>query len=66
MVALRSCASSIIAGHNHPSGQLKPSDADLKITRKIREAGQLLDISTLDHLIITKDSYVSFADKEYQ
>lgn len=65
MIALRACAASIIIGHNHPSGQLVPSDADLKITRKIKDAGKLLDIECLDHLIITRESYMSFADEGY-
>lgn len=62
-VALKSNAHSIILGHNHPSGNLKPSDADKNITAKIKKAGQYLDISLLDHLIITKTNYYSFSDK---
>ena len=55
-------ASSIILCHNHPSGQLTPSNADIQLTRKLKEAGKLLDINILDHLIIGDNSYFSFAD----
>ena len=49
--------------HNHPSGNLNPSSSDLKITQKIKEAGNLMDIQLLDHLIITsEDEYFSMAD----
>jgi len=61
-VALKVCATSIICLHNHPSGNLTPSDADLSITRKIKDAGKILEISLLDHLIITSESFYSFAD----
>jgi len=56
-------ASGIIVAHNHPSGNLKPSTADIQITSKIREAGKVLNISLLDHVILTSDSYFSFADE---
>ena len=61
-VALKASACNIIAAHNHPSGSLTPSDADLQVTRKIKDAGKLLDIDLLDHLIVTSESYHSFAD----
>ncbi len=61
--ALKACACGLIIAHNHPSGNLQPSLADKKITQKIKEAGQLLDIHLLDHIILTKDSYFSFADE---
>jgi DNA repair protein RadC len=61
--ALENLASSIILCHNHPSGNLKPSDADIKLTRKLKEAGGLLEISVLDHIIFTDESYFSFADQ---
>ena len=61
-VALKSCATSIILGHNHPSGNLNPSESDTKITQKIKEAGNLMDIQLLDHLIISDKDYYSFAD----
>ncbi|NRA93853.1 MAG: DNA repair protein RadC [Psychroserpens sp.] len=56
-------AVSIILAHNHPSGTLKPSNADKSITQKLRYAAQSLDIKVLDHLIITESSYFSFADE---
>jgi len=60
--ALDAHASSIICGHNHPSGNIQPSEADHKITRKIKDSGILLDIAVLDHIIVGRDSYYSFAD----
>lgn len=62
-VALKACASSIVLSHNHPSGNLKPSPQDIELTKKITTAGSYLDISVLDHVIITNDSYYSFADE---
>ena len=62
-VAIEKQASSIILCHNHPSGTLQASDADLKITRKITDASKLMDISVLDHVIIGNDKYYSFADE---
>ena len=56
-------ASSIILGHNHPSGLLTPSEADIRITKKLVEAGKLLEISVLDHLIIGDNGFYSFADE---
>ena len=61
-IALDYRASSIIMGHNHPSGEIKPSEADDRITKKIREAGLLLDIAVLDHLILGEDQFYSYAD----
>jgi DNA repair protein RadC len=62
--ALLSNATGIILSHNHPSGNRKISEADRKITKQIKEAGELLSISVLDHIIITEqDKYVSFADE---
>jgi DNA repair protein RadC len=55
-------ASGLIVAHNHPSGNLFPSESDSKITRKIKEAGQLLDVQLLDHLIVYDSDYYSFAD----
>lgn len=62
-VALKCNASSIILGHNHPSGNLKPSEADKALTRKLQKAGTYLDIKVLDHLIITPESYYSLMDE---
>jgi DNA repair protein RadC len=61
--AIENYASSIIVCHNHPSGNLKPSEADLKITRNIKEAGKIMEIALLDHLIITENGFYSFADE---
>ena len=60
--ALKSNSSAIILCHNHPSGNTQPSEADIKLTRKCKEAGELLEINLLDHLIITADAYYSFLD----
>ena len=61
--AIKANASGIIVCHNHPSGNLNPSESDTKLTQKIKEAGNLMDIQLLDHLILTTDdSYYSFAD----
>jgi DNA repair protein RadC len=60
--AVECLASGIIVCHNHPSGNLNPSDSDSKITQKIKEAGVLMDIQLLDHLIISEKDYYSFAD----
>jgi len=60
--ALKSASTSIIIAHNHPSSNLKPSDADIQLTRKIKESASVMDITVLDHLIVTKDGYYSFAD----
>lgn len=60
-IALKCNASGIILVHNHPSGNLQPSEADRKITRKLKEACQLLELSLIDHLIISKHDCLSFA-----
>jgi DNA repair protein RadC len=62
-MALDKLACSIILCHNHPSGNLVPSEADKEITRKIKEAGKHMDIPVLDHLIIANDAYFSFTDE---
>jgi DNA repair protein RadC len=61
--ALESLATSIIICHNHPSGNLQPSEADISITRRLKESSTLMDISLLDHLIIAGKTYFSFADE---
>lgn len=61
--ALQGQASSIILIHNHPSGNLRPSQADVEITRKLKTAGKAIDIPVLDHLIISERGYYSFADE---
>jgi DNA repair protein RadC len=62
-VALKTAATSIIISHNHPSGNLYPSIADKELTQKIKNAAKLLDITLLDHIIITKEDFLSFEDK---
>ena len=61
--ALEVGATGIILAHNHPSGTLKPSEADKRITQKLKSAGESLDIKVLDHLIVTEKAYFSFADE---
>jgi DNA repair protein RadC len=62
-LAIECLASAIILIHNHPSGNLKPSEADKDLTRRLASAGKLLEIPILDHLIFTDTSYLSFADE---
>lgn len=62
-VAVEELASGIILAHNHPSGNLTASQADLDLTKKLKESGKLLDIQVLDHLIIAGKKYLSFADE---
>jgi DNA repair protein RadC len=62
-MAFEQNATAIILTHNHPSGKLQASDADIQITKKIKTAGQQLDIPVLDHIIITETGYYSFADE---
>lgn len=61
--ALEELASGIILVHNHPSGNIQPSQADRDLTRKVKEAGKFLDLPILDHLIFTDSAYFSFADE---
>jgi DNA repair protein RadC len=61
--AIENTCSSIIICHNHPSGNLKPSEADIRITKTIKEAGKLMEIPLLDHLIISDSGFYSFADE---
>ncbi len=61
--AIKCAASGMIVAHNHPSGNLNPSQADIDLTKKLKEAGKLLEIQLLDHLICTVDGYYSFADQ---
>ena len=62
--ALLANASAIVAVHNHPSGNVRPSSVDDTITLRIKQATEIMDISLLDHLIITKDEYYSYADED--
>nr|WP_304608124.1 DNA repair protein RadC [Lentiprolixibacter aurantiacus] len=61
--ALQVGAVALILAHNHPSGTLSPSEADKEITRKIQQGARMMDIKILDHLIITREDYFSFADQ---
>jgi DNA repair protein RadC len=61
--ALQLGAVALILSHNHPSGTLKPSQADISLTKKLTKAGEILDIKVLDHVIITEKAYFSFADE---
>ena len=61
--AIKALATGIIISHNHPSGNLTPSQADIDLTRKIKEGGKLLEIQLLDHIIVTSEGYYSFADE---
>lgn len=61
--AIEMLASGIILCHNHPSGQLKPSEQDISLTKKIKESARLMDINLLDHIIIGEQKYLSFADE---
>ena len=62
-IALDNHASAMILAHNHPSGLVNPSDADISLTKKIVDLGRMMEISVLDHLIIGSDMYYSFADE---
>ena len=61
--AIKANAVGIVLSHNHPSGSLKPSRADEELTVKIKEAARFLDMTVLDHIIITSEGYYSFADE---
>lgn len=63
-VALKTAAVNIILAHNHPSGNLKPSNADIELTRKVKESARLMDINVMDHIILSPvgGQYFSFAD----
>jgi len=63
VAALKSNASSVIVAHNHPSGCLTPSQADINLTKKLKDGGKLLDIAVLDHVIVTNEGHYSFADE---
>ena len=61
-IALQTASTAIIVAHNHPSGSLEPSEDDRRMTRRLQEAGALLGIAVLDHLILTKESAFSFQE----
>jgi DNA repair protein RadC len=60
--AIKANASGIIVCHNHPFGNLNPGESDTKLTHKMKEAGNLMDIQLLDHLVISQENYSSLAD----
>ncbi len=62
-IALKTLASGIIIVHNHPSGNLIPSQADISITEKLKSACKIIELNLLDHLIISSEDYFSFADE---
>jgi DNA repair protein RadC len=62
-VALEHNAASLIVAHNHPSGNLKPSEADITLTKKLKQAGLMLDLPVYDHLIVTDNGFLSMADE---
>jgi DNA repair protein RadC len=62
-IALEYNASTIILSHNHPSGNIQPSDADIKLTHKLKGAGEMLDLPVIDHIILGEEKYYSFADE---
>lgn len=61
--ALESNAVSVILCHNHPSGNLKPSDADIRLTKRLKQAGDAIEVGVLDHIIVASTGYYSFADE---
>ena len=61
-IALKTNSTGIILAHNHPSGNLKPSSTDINLTRKIKNACELMDLNLTDHIILTKDNYYSFME----
>jgi DNA repair protein RadC len=63
VAAIKANACGVIAAHNHPSGSLKPSQADINLTRELKQGGNFLHIPLLDHVIITSEAYFSFADE---
>ena len=63
MTALLCNAAGIVIAHNHPSGNLTPSNADFELTQKLKAGAKLLDLSVLDSIIISKDGYYSFKDR---
>jgi DNA repair protein RadC len=62
-LAMENLASSIILCHNHPSGNSKPSESDVQLTKRMQQAGKIMDVPVIDHLIVCESSYFSFADE---
>lgn len=63
VAAIKANACSVIITHNHPSGNVQPSQADRDLTRKLRDGGKLLEVTVLDHIVLSKEGYFSFADE---
>lgn len=63
--AIKNLAAQILIAHNHPSGNPEPSDADIMVTRKLKEAAELLDIELLDHIIVCKKNFLSLKEKGF-
>ena len=61
--AIKANACGIIVAHNHPSGNLRPSNSDIDLTKKLKQGGKLLEIDVLDHIIVTKEGYFSMTDE---
>jgi DNA repair protein RadC len=61
--ALKATATSLIVAHNHPSGNTRPSSEDIRLTKKLKEAGKLLEIEVHDHLIVSESNYYSMAEE---
>jgi len=62
--AIKDKAAAILIAHNHPSGQLSPSRADKQVTTRLKEAGKLIGIEIIDHIILTPDGYYSFQESD--
>jgi DNA repair protein RadC len=63
VTALRLCACSLVLSHCHPSGNLTPSQADIRLTNKIKQAASFIDVAVIDHVIISSEGYLSFSDQ---
>jgi DNA repair protein RadC len=63
-IALQCCATSIILFHNHPSGNLEPSLEDIAVSKQVKEAGKIMEIRLLDHIIVTEDDFTSIAERQ--
>jgi len=63
--AVKNTASQIMIAHNHPSGKLEPSLSDIKLTERLQEAGEILGIDLIDHIIVTKDDYMSMRKRGF-
>ena len=64
-IAIHRAAGNILLAHNHPSGNFNPSDADIKLTKKIRASGKILNIELIDHIIFSDEGFYSFANEGY-